>query len=221
MKSLLGHKGPVNAAAFEPQSGEIVASVCNNSCRIWHLNGQQQACIALRSPGTAALWHPDDHGKLLVAEKWGTLRLYNAMTKPALSIMSLETGQAGLLLSADWSLSNSLLLGAVAGPHCFLWETGRSSWPLDQKPVHHDGTTNCAFSHIQEEMCATHGHPGNVVNVHNLRTAQVAIEALLQSFMFTNHHHTNCYCFVLPGAFMHCGTCFETAFFNPKAYLGS
>ncbi|XP_077492926.1 nucleoporin Nup37-like isoform X2 [Amblyomma americanum] len=100
-ESLLGHKGPVNAAAFEPQSGEIVASVCDNSCRIWRLDRQQQAYIALRSPGTAVLWHPDDHGKPLMAEKWGTLRLYNAMTKPALSIMSLETGQAGLLLSAD------------------------------------------------------------------------------------------------------------------------
>ncbi|XP_077492927.1 nucleoporin Nup37-like isoform X3 [Amblyomma americanum] len=63
MKSLLGHKGPVNAAAFEPQSGEIVASVCDNSCRIWRLDRQQQAYIALRSPGTAVLWHPDDHGK--------------------------------------------------------------------------------------------------------------------------------------------------------------
>lgn len=189
VKFLSGHKGPVNAVAFEPQSGEILASVGDdNSCRIWGMDGQQQACIALRSPGTAVIWHPDERGKLLVAEKRGTLRLY-AMTKQPLPLMSLETNQAGLLLSADWSLGNSLLLGAVAGPHCFLWETARSSRPLDQKPVHPGGATNFAFSHIQEEVCATRGHPGNVVKVHNLRTAQVLMSKAVEVGCGISWHH--------------------------------
>ncbi|KAH9380344.1 hypothetical protein HPB48_016096 [Haemaphysalis longicornis] len=188
VKVLTGHKGPVNAVAFEPQSGQALASVGDdNTCRIWGVDGEQQARLLLRSPGTALAWHPEEVGKLLVAEKRGTLRFYNASTGQPL--MSLETGQPGLLLSVDWSLCNSLLLGAVAGPHCFLWESARSSRPLDQKPVHPSGATNFAFSHIQEEVCATRGHPGNAVKVLNLKTAQVLLSQACEVGCGISWHH--------------------------------
>lgn len=170
-----GHRGPVNAVAWEPHSGEAVASVGDdNTCRVWGLDGEQRACLVLRSPGTAVAWHPDEAGKLLVAEKRGTLRLYNALSWQPL--MSLDTGPQGApLLSADWSVCNSLLLGAVAGPSWFLWETARSSRPLEQKAAHPGGGTDFRFSHVHEALCATRGFPGNQVRVLNLRTAQVLL----------------------------------------------
>ncbi|KAL3216694.1 hypothetical protein MRX96_032865 [Rhipicephalus microplus] len=59
---LSGHRGAVNAVAFEPQSGEALASVGDdNSCRIWGLDGTQQArtpCgqLAPRLSGITKSW---------------------------------------------------------------------------------------------------------------------------------------------------------------------
>ncbi|KAH7933273.1 hypothetical protein HPB49_011063 [Dermacentor silvarum] len=188
VKILSGHQGPVNAVAFEPQSGEALASVGDdNTCRIWGLDGTQQARIALRSAGTAVVWHPDELGKLLVAEKRGTLRLYNAMTGQAL--MSMEVGQPGCLLAADWSPGNSQLLGAAVGNHCYLWETSRSSRPLDHKPLYSNGISELAFSCIQDEVCASRGHPNNTVKVHNLKTNQVLLDVGLNVGRGISWHH--------------------------------
>lgn len=175
---LSGHRGPVNAVAFEQQTGEALASVGDdNSCRIWGLDGAQQARIALRSAGTAVVWHPEELGKLLVAEKCGTLRLYNAMSGQPL--MSMEVGQPGILLAADWCPVNSQLLVAAVGNHCYLWETARSSRPLDHKPLHSNGASELAFSYLQQEVCASRGHPGNSVKVFNFKTNQVLLDVSL------------------------------------------
>ncbi|KAG0429448.1 hypothetical protein HPB47_023630 [Ixodes persulcatus] len=184
-----GHRGPVNAVAWEPHSGEAVASVGDdNTCRVWGLDGEQRACLVLRSPGTAVAWHPDEAGKLLVAEKRGTLRLYNALSWQPL--MSLDTGPQGApLLSADWSVCNSLLLGAVAGPSWFLWETARSSRPLEQKVAHPGGGTDFRFSHVHEALCATRGFPGNQVRVLNLRTAQEPREGQAEALSKADKAH--------------------------------
>ncbi|KAL1437457.1 hypothetical protein MTO96_048846 [Rhipicephalus appendiculatus] len=175
---LSGHRGAVNAVAFEPQSGEALASVGDdNSCRIWGLDGTQQARIALRSAGTAVVWHHQELGKLLVAEKRGTLRLYNAMTGQPL--MSVDAGQPGILLAADWSIGNTQLLIAGIGNHCYMWETSRSSLPMDRKPFHSNGVTELAFSALHDEVCASRGHPGNSVKVFNFRTNQVLLDVSL------------------------------------------
>lgn len=176
---LSGHRGAVNAVAFEPQSGEALASVGDdNSCRIWGLDGTQQARIALRSAGTAVVWHHQELGKLLVAEKRGTLRLYNAMTGQPL--MSVDSGQPGILLAADWSFGNTQLLIAGIGNHCYVWETSRSSLPIDRKPFHSSGVTELAFSALHDEVCASRGHPGNSVKVFNFKTSQVLLDVSLK-----------------------------------------
>lgn len=175
---LSGHQGAVNAVAFEPQSGEALASVGDdNSCRIWGLDGTQQARIALRSAGTAVVWHHNELGKLLVGEKRGTLRLYNAMTGQPL--MSMEAGQPGILLAADWGICNNHLLIASIGNHCYLWETSRSSLPLDRKAFHSGGVSELAFSTLHESVCASRGHPGNSVKVFNYKTNQVLLDVSL------------------------------------------
>ena len=52
-------------------------------------------------------WHPEEVSKLMVAEKSGILHLFNIVSYHP--ILSLDCG-TGPLLSADWSLYNSLLI---------------------------------------------------------------------------------------------------------------
>ena len=55
----------------------------------------------------AVSWHPEEVSKLMVAEKSGILHLFNIVSYHP--ILSLDCGN-GPLLSADWSLYNSLLI---------------------------------------------------------------------------------------------------------------
>jgi nuclear pore complex protein Nup37 len=64
-------------------------------------------------------WHPLEAGKLLVAEKNGLIHLYNARTQQA--ILSLETSKNPLMY-ADWSLSNSAFVCAIAAGEITIWD---------------------------------------------------------------------------------------------------
>ena len=55
----------------------------------------------------AVSWHPEEVSKLMVAEKNGVLHMFNIVSYHP--ILSLDCG-TGPLLSADWSLYNSLLI---------------------------------------------------------------------------------------------------------------
>ena len=64
-------------------------------------------CKFFRSAVMAVSWHPDEISKLMVAEKSGILHMFNIVSYHP--ILSLDCG-TGPLLSADWSLYNSLLI---------------------------------------------------------------------------------------------------------------
>lgn len=169
---LKGHEDYVNDVAIDPHRGTSVASVSDdNSCLLWTLEGVRQHRFTLRSPGMSVRWHPDEPGKLMVAEKRGTVRFYNASSGQPL--LSLETSPP--LLRADWLLCNSVLVGAAAGSSCFLWDSSRGSRPIAHKAVHTDGTTEFRFSCSNEVLCATRGYPGNQVKVVNVKTGQVLL----------------------------------------------
>ena len=55
-------------------------------------------------------WHPEEVSKLMVAEKNGVLHMFNIVSYHP--ILSLDCG-TGPLLSADWSLYNSLLIATT------------------------------------------------------------------------------------------------------------
>lgn len=61
--------------------------------------------------------------QLMVAEKKGTVRFYDLLTQQA--ILSLDCGQSPLM-SADWCLSNTIKVGAVAGSDWLIWDITRS-----------------------------------------------------------------------------------------------
>ncbi|KAL3216695.1 hypothetical protein MRX96_032866 [Rhipicephalus microplus] len=95
-------------------------------------------------------------------------------------LMSVDSGQPGILLAADWSFGNTQLLIAGIGNHCYVWETSRSSLPIDRKPFHSNGVTELAFSALHDEVCASRGHPGNSVKVFNFKTSQVLLDVSLK-----------------------------------------
>lgn len=64
----------------------------------------------------------------MVAEKKGTIRFYDLLTQQA--ILSLDCGQSPLM-SADWCLSNTIKVGAVAGSDWLIWDITRSRWLKD------------------------------------------------------------------------------------------
>lgn len=61
--------------------------------------------------------------QLMVAEKKGTIRFYDLLTQQA--ILSLDCGQSPLM-SADWCLTNTIKMGAVAGNDWLIWDITRS-----------------------------------------------------------------------------------------------
>lgn len=73
--------------------------------------------------GVSVCWHSNDPGKLLVAEKGGTVRLYNVEQQQA--ILSFDT-QLVPLTAADWSPVNCCRVAALADGHLVLWDTTRS-----------------------------------------------------------------------------------------------
>lgn len=61
--------------------------------------------------------------QLMVAEQKGTIRFYDLVNQQA--ILSLDCGQSPLM-SADWCLTNTIKVGAVAGNDWFIWDITRS-----------------------------------------------------------------------------------------------
>lgn len=59
--------------------------------------------------------------QLMVAEKKGTIRFYDLVTQQA--ILSLDCGP---VMSADWCLTNTIKVGAVAGNDWLIWDITRS-----------------------------------------------------------------------------------------------
>ncbi|KAJ8261999.1 hypothetical protein GJAV_G00160950 [Gymnothorax javanicus] len=169
MKLMEGHTDYVNHLVFEPSEGKQVASVSDDhTCRLWDLDGNLTATFPLRSPGMSVCWHPEEIFKLMVAEKNGVVRFYDLVTQQA--ILSLDSGQSPLM-SADWCLTNTIKVGAVAGSDWVIWDITRSSYPQEKRPVHVDRARLFRWSRANENLFSTTGCPGKINSqllVHNL-----------------------------------------------------
>jgi len=179
VKIASGHTDYINSLIFEPEKGEHIASASDDhTCRIWGVaDGEQKACLPLTSPGMAVCWHQEDPLKIMVAEKKGIIRFFSISNQQP--ILSLDTGAAPLL-SADWSPSNLLRVAALAGSDWFLFDTSRSSRPIDSHPVHPGGGRLIRWSKSHDHLIATMGAPGSQVRVLNAKTGQEVISADLQ-----------------------------------------
>ena len=119
------HSDFINDIAFEPLTGELLASVSDDcTCCLWSANdGSLKAKWRLTSAGMSVKWHPIEPTKLMIAEKKGIIRFYNLESiKPVMSF----DGDKYPLLSADWCLSNNLLIGCVSDSEVLIWDTSIS-----------------------------------------------------------------------------------------------
>lgn len=174
------HKDHVNAVASSPTNGDQVVSVSDDhTCCIWTASEplQSVACFALTSPGMAVCWHTKSTGKIMVAEKKGVIRMYSTITLQP--FMSLDCGHS-LLVSADWSLTNELRVAALAGTDWFIFDTSRSSWPLESKEAHAEAGQLVSWSRSHDHMLATTGRPGCQLKVFNIRTNQAVLSVELK-----------------------------------------
>lgn len=106
------HTSYANDVAWEP-SGKYLASVSDDhSCQIRSQidDFKSEIVFRLKSPGTRVRWHPEDPDKVLVAEKRGTIHIYNIDSRQI--VHSIDTKSP--LMGADWSLHNPFLVTALA-----------------------------------------------------------------------------------------------------------
>ena len=82
------------------------------------------------------------------------------------------------LMNAHWCPSDPLLVGAVAGTHWFLWDTSRSSLPIDSRMAHANGAICFRWSPTSNNLFGTVGI-GNEVKVHHRGHKKVPVVASL------------------------------------------
>ncbi|XP_067110718.1 nucleoporin Nup37 [Osmerus mordax] len=164
-----GHTSFINHLVYEPTEGQQIASVSDDhTCRVWDLQGNETTSFRLRSPGISVCWHPEEVFKLMVAEKRGTIRFYDLVTRQA--ILSLDCGQSPLM-SADWCLTNTIKVGAVVGSDWLIWDITRSSYPQEKRPAHVGRARLFKWSRANENLFSTTGCPGKISSqllVHHL-----------------------------------------------------
>ncbi|XP_006819848.1 nucleoporin Nup37-like, partial [Saccoglossus kowalevskii] len=168
VKVLEGHTGYINDVIFEPTQGQQLASVGDDhTCRIWDSDGQQRACFPLYSPGMSVGWHPDEPVKLMVAEKKGTIRMYDLTTQQP--IMSLDAGHV-TLLAADICYCDPVRIGGIANGNWMIWDSTRSSLPQESRQAHNEGGRHFKWSLVSENLFATTGQ--NQVKVFHIGHSQ-------------------------------------------------
>lgn len=110
--------------SYDPE-GELLASVSDDhTCKLWTIKEEQKTCILtfwLTSCGVSVCWHPEESGKLLIAELNGLIQLYNVRSQQAIMSVDADTTP---LYAADWSL-NPLKVACVAAGDIFLWDVSR------------------------------------------------------------------------------------------------
>ncbi|XP_071451263.1 nucleoporin Nup37 isoform X1 [Hetaerina americana] len=195
---LTGHTDYINAIAFHPDGHLIASASDDHTCRLWNIEDDGRYIFHLDSPAMSVCWHPEEPKKLIVGEKAGRIRLYNAIEGTA--ILSVDAGGGGAqtrsltypiqplpLTSAHWSLSNPQMLAALVGSgakgcELVLWDLARPSQPVDARVIHH-GVGRCLrFCPSSDLVVATVCQPGAVLRVTHLRSSHPLLTSNLQVY---------------------------------------
>lgn len=115
------HTSYVNDLAWEP-SGRYLASVSDDhSCQIrsQHDDFKSEVIFRLKSPGMIVRWHSDSNEKVLVAEKRGTIHIFNIESRQI--VHSIETSKSPLM-GADWCPRNPLLVTALSAGEASVYD---------------------------------------------------------------------------------------------------
>ena len=192
-----GNADYVNQIAFQPDTGEQLAHGGDGGSVVLRTtsSGAKNYTFALSSPAMAVVWNPVEPSKLLVAEKTGQIHIFNVLnysvnvvsnlTKSPMPLLLLNLivilfifqpilsfdGGPGPLLSADWSLKNSLFVVAAIRSEIMVWDISKPSNPVYRKTVHDDNARLARFSPNLNFTVATTGHPCYKVNILNLKSS--------------------------------------------------
>ena len=92
----------------------------------------------------------------MVAEKKGSIHILSLETRlPMITITCPECP----LVQADWSVSNSLMVGAVGGNSWYVWDISESSLPLESGPAHNTVATGFRWCKLPVvNVCAHTNH---------------------------------------------------------------
>lgn len=122
VQEISGHTSYVNDVAWEPNTGKYLASVSDDhSCHIRSQSDDFKSEIIFRfkSPAMAVRWHTERMEKLLVAEKRGTIHVYNIESRQI--VLSIETSKAPLV-TADWCMRNDLAISSLAAGEISIYD---------------------------------------------------------------------------------------------------
>lgn len=175
---LCGHKSYINTIAWD-YGGEYLASGSDDHTLIlWNIKDgfKKTATFYFKSSVVSCKWHPDEPEKLLVAEKNGIIHLYNIPDEEVL--LSVET-ICNPLMCADWSLSNSAFVCAIAAGETFIWDLKCLSRPIDSKHIHEDVGLAIKFSPHNELITASIGRPLTTLKVMHCKSQIAQIESPL------------------------------------------
>lgn len=170
VRSLMGHADYVNTVAFQPESGEQLASGSDDGTLImWNtLTGQRNHLFTMASPVMAVVWNKAEMSKIMAAQKNGQIHIFNAVTYHP--IMSFDAG-LGPLSAADWSIRNPMLVSAAIRSVIYVWNLSQTSQPIFKKALLEEGVRHLKFSSRQDHLLASAGQPNYTVSVTNIRSS--------------------------------------------------
>lgn len=189
---LAGHKSYINSIAWDYSHQYLASGSDDHTLILWNVQEtfKCSATFNFKSSVVACKWHPDELEKLMVAEKNGTIHLYNIPSGEVL--LSVET-ILNPLMCADWSLSNSAFICAIAAGETFIWDLKTPSRPVDTKHIHEDVGLAIQFSPHNELVTASIGRPMTTLKVMNCKSQIPQVEAPLILYGGLCWHYKHAY----------------------------
>lgn len=190
VKVLDGHTDFINDVACNPANDDIfyLASTSDDlTCKLWSSNGEESARFQLGAPGMSVCIHEREHRKLMVAQKNGIIKIFSLDLQQ--QILSLDCGVVPLM-SADWSRHDDVIIAAAAGTEWLLFHSSNSSYPLERRQAHTEGTKEIKWSKSHPTLLATLGRPGRQIKVFSTRHNQVPLNTSLQVAYGLSWHHS-------------------------------
>lgn len=196
------HEDCVNDIAFEPIEGQELVSVSDDHfCKVWEVATGKLVCsFPLQYPGVSVCWHPEQPGKIMVAELGGRIRFYDISLKQA--VLSIDCKKQSLS-SADWCWLNHSKIGATAEMEWFLWDITKSAYPLESQQSHSAGCRKIIWSKHHEDVFLTLGRPKNALKVYHLGHRQPILHKIHETSLCASWHRVLPVCAVAGNKAIH------------------
>ncbi|XP_031640434.1 nucleoporin Nup37 [Contarinia nasturtii] len=174
------HTSYVNDVAWD-LSGKYLASVSDDhSCQIRSQNDdfKSEIIFRLKSPGITVCFHPENPDKVLVAEKRGTIVIFNIENQNAVN--SIETNKSPLM-GADWNLRNQFLVTSIAAGEASVFDLRCPYRAMETKTLHEDGGLTIKYSPNAQQVVASVGRPAVTLVVAHIKSEKTELPILVAS----------------------------------------